>query len=272
MPPQDHDPFGPALARQAGLLSVEEQDKLAGARVAVLGLGGVGGVAAELLARAGVGSLAVCDGDVFEASNLNRQVGALHSSLGCAKAEVTAERLLDINPGLELTVAGPVQSMADAERVLAGNAAGVLAIDQLGPSLLALRAARSLEVPLVEALALPVIQVRVYSPDGPDPEEGRPSQGLAADELERADLASAYGAMEPGRWRDGDGGPFTLDARVALAMAEHHGAASLGPLVWLAGSLAALEVMKLIVGRGRLAVHPAGVSFDPAAWRMHFEE
>lgn len=80
------------------LLGDAATEKLARSRVLVLGLGGVGGAACEMLARLGVGHLTLTDGDVFSPSNLNRQLGALSSTLGRNKAEVWRERCLDINP------------------------------------------------------------------------------------------------------------------------------------------------------------------------------
>lgn len=76
----------------------EALDTLEGCRVAVFGLGGVGGYVVEALARAGVGKLDLIDGDVFSESNLNRQILALHSTIGRLKAEVAAERVKAINP------------------------------------------------------------------------------------------------------------------------------------------------------------------------------
>lgn len=78
--------------------------KLRGSRVAVIGLGGVGSAAAEELCRAGVGRMTIADFDVVKESNLNRQLIALQSTLGRNKAEVTAQRLRDINPEIELEV------------------------------------------------------------------------------------------------------------------------------------------------------------------------
>jgi tRNA A37 threonylcarbamoyladenosine dehydratase len=72
-------------------------------RVAVFGLGGVGGQAAESLCRAGVGALDVFDGDVVCVTNINRQVIATQSTIGKAKTQVMAERLIEINPGLKVT-------------------------------------------------------------------------------------------------------------------------------------------------------------------------
>lgn len=78
--------------------------KLASSSAAVFGLGGVGSYAAEALARAGVGRLALFDKDVVELTNLNRQLYALRSTLGLPKAEVAARRILDINPEAEIEV------------------------------------------------------------------------------------------------------------------------------------------------------------------------
>ena len=88
--------------RTGMLLGEEGLGRLAGARVAVVGLGGVGAAAAEMLARAGVGHLILVDADVVSLSNINRQLPALHSTVGRAKCDVVSERLLDINPSLEV--------------------------------------------------------------------------------------------------------------------------------------------------------------------------
>ena len=85
-------------SRTAMLLGEEAVHKLAGARVAIFGVGGVGGFVAEALARAGVGAIDLIDSDTVSVSNLNRQIIALHSTVGRLKVEVMAERILDINP------------------------------------------------------------------------------------------------------------------------------------------------------------------------------
>lgn len=85
------------------LLKEEGIRKLAQAHVLVVGLGGVGSFAAEFLVRAGIGRMTIVDGDTVDVSNINRQLPALHSTIGENKAEVVAQRLLDINPELRLT-------------------------------------------------------------------------------------------------------------------------------------------------------------------------
>jgi tRNA A37 threonylcarbamoyladenosine dehydratase len=88
--------------RTAALLTEEGLDRLSNARVAVFGIGGVGGHLAEALARAGVGHIHLIDRDTVSLSNINRQAVALHSTVGRPKAEVMAERIKDINPACEV--------------------------------------------------------------------------------------------------------------------------------------------------------------------------
>ena len=78
--------------------------RLAHSHVLVVGLGGVGAYAAEQICRAGIGHMTIVDADTVNESNINRQLPALHSTLGMPKAEVVARRLLDINPRLKLNV------------------------------------------------------------------------------------------------------------------------------------------------------------------------
>ncbi len=87
-----------AFSRTGLLLGSEAMQKLANSRVAVFGIGGVGGYVVEALARSGVGALDLIDDDKVCLTNLNRQIYALHSTLGRYKVDVAKERILDINP------------------------------------------------------------------------------------------------------------------------------------------------------------------------------
>ena len=86
------------FSRTEQLVGTEALEKLAGARVAIFGIGGVGGYVAEALARCGVGELDLIDSDEVASSNINRQIIALHSTVGKKKVEVMARRIEDINP------------------------------------------------------------------------------------------------------------------------------------------------------------------------------
>lgn len=92
------------LSRTLLLLGEKKLSLLYNSHIAVFGLGGVGACAAEMLVRAGIGSLTIVDGDVIVLSNLNRQLHTLQTNVGKLKAESLAERLLQINPMLRLQV------------------------------------------------------------------------------------------------------------------------------------------------------------------------
>lgn len=94
--PEEHN-------RTARVIGATGLQKLKNAHVAVFGIGGVGGHCVEALARAGVGHLTLVDGDIVTLSNINRQVAALHSTVGRPKVEVMAERIRDIQPDCEVT-------------------------------------------------------------------------------------------------------------------------------------------------------------------------
>ena len=86
------------------LLGEEKMERIRNAHVLVVGLGGVGAYAAEMICRAGVGRMTIVDADTVQPTNMNRQLPAMHSTLGRTKVEVLAARYKDINPVIELTV------------------------------------------------------------------------------------------------------------------------------------------------------------------------
>ena len=142
------------LERTELLLGSEKLELLRNAHVLVVGLGGVGAYAAEMIARAGVGRMTVADADTVNATNINRQLVALHSTVGRPKAEVLAERLRDINPGIGLTVVD--KYIKDEETYILLDAARydyvVDAIDTLSPKLALIAASLERGLPLVSSM------------------------------------------------------------------------------------------------------------------------
>ncbi len=98
--------MNPIYTRSLPIFGQAGVDKLKNSRVMILGIGGVGGGAAEAVARAGVGHIELVDGDVFSPTNLNRQLGALDSTLGQNKAEAMKNRVLKINPAAQCNAWG----------------------------------------------------------------------------------------------------------------------------------------------------------------------
>ena len=142
------------LERTELLLGAEKLEKLRAAHVLVVGLGGVGAYAAEMIVRAGVGRMTVADADTVNPTNINRQLVALHSTVGRQKAEILAERLRDINPEIELTVVS--RYIKDEETDLLLDAAkydyAVDAIDTLSPKLALIKGALDRSLPLVSSM------------------------------------------------------------------------------------------------------------------------
>ena len=92
------------LARTRLLLGRDSIEKLRNARVAVFGLGGVGGYVVEALSRSGIGALDLIDHDTISLTNINRQLLATHSTVGQSKAQAAADRVRDIDPSIQVTV------------------------------------------------------------------------------------------------------------------------------------------------------------------------
>lgn len=141
-------------SRTTLLLGEDRMNYLSGCHVLVVGLGGVGAYAAEQLCRAGIGKMTIVDADTVNESNLNRQLPALRSTIGRPKAEVVAQRLLDINPELELTVHNEFIRDERTEAILdeTNYQFVVDAIDSLSPKVFLLYHALRRQIPVVSSM------------------------------------------------------------------------------------------------------------------------
>jgi tRNA A37 threonylcarbamoyladenosine dehydratase len=142
------------LERTSLLLGDEKLKKLQNANVLVVGLGGVGAYAAEMIARAGVGRMTIADADVVSESNINRQLIALHSTVNRPKTEVMAERLRDINPSIELTIVSRFIKDDETDTLLDSDKFDYVvdAIDTLSPKLALIKGALERQIPLVSSM------------------------------------------------------------------------------------------------------------------------
>lgn len=138
---------------RTGLLVGEQTlRRFAEASVAVIGVGGVGGYAAEMIVRAGIGHIIILDSDEVNASNKNRQLLALDSTIGHPKCDVLSERLLDINPELDIRIIKDY--LEDPATLLAGLRIDFLvdAIDTLSPKLSLIKYCVDNRIPLVSSM------------------------------------------------------------------------------------------------------------------------
>lgn len=142
------------LERTSLLLGDEKLQLLRKANVLIVGLGGVGAYAAEMIARAGVGHMTIADADVVSESNINRQLIALHSTIGQEKSELMAQRLRDINPDIELTVVNRFIKDDETDALLDSDKFDYIvdAIDTLSPKLALIKGALDRNIPLVSSM------------------------------------------------------------------------------------------------------------------------
>ncbi|MBQ5704444.1 MAG: tRNA threonylcarbamoyladenosine dehydratase [Alistipes sp.] len=142
------------LERTTLLLGEEKLELLKRANVLVVGLGGVGAYAAEMIARAGVGRMTIADADTVSATNINRQLIALHSTIGRQKSDLMAERLRDINPEIELTVINRFIKDDETDALLDSDHFDFVvdAIDTLSPKLALIKGALDRGIPLVSSM------------------------------------------------------------------------------------------------------------------------
>ena len=142
------------LERTELLLGSEKLDILHNAHVLVVGVGGVGAYAAEMIVRSGVGHMTIADADNVSLTNINRQLVALHSTVGRPKCEILKERLLDINPELELRIVNRFIKDDETDTLLDSDKFDYVvdAIDTLSPKLALIKGALDRSIPLVSSM------------------------------------------------------------------------------------------------------------------------
>ncbi|UKJ05898.1 tRNA threonylcarbamoyladenosine dehydratase [Solitalea lacus] len=142
------------MSRTNLLLGEEKIEKLVNAHVLVVGLGGVGGICAEMIARSGVGKMTIVDADIVDPSNRNRQIPATKSTEGKLKAEVLADRIRDINPEIDLTVL--CEYLRDERMFEVLDSVNfdyaVDCIDTLAPKLFFIKGCKERNIPLVSSM------------------------------------------------------------------------------------------------------------------------
>lgn len=140
------------FSRQQKLIGSDGQKRLLEAHVAVFGIGGVGGYAAEAIARTGAGSITLIDKDDVEASNINRQLIALGSTTGMPKAELMKARIEDINPNCRVTAKKVFVSPDNIEELLQGITYAVDAVDNVTAKLAIICACGKAGIPVISAM------------------------------------------------------------------------------------------------------------------------
>lgn len=244
-----------AFSRNLGWVTQAEQTALRGKRIAIAGMGGVGGGHLLTLARLGVGSFSISDFDTFDLANFNRQAGAFVSSLGRPKAEVLAAMVADINPECELRVFGEGVSAGNLEDFLGGADLYVDALDFFAFDIrrAVFAACHRMGIPAVTAAPLGLgAAVLVFQPDGMSFEEYFQLEGCDEEEMAVRFLIGLSPAML-------QFGYLADPSRVNLG--ERRGPSTVAACQLCSG-LVATESLKILLGRGGVRSAPRGYQFD----------
>lgn len=253
--------YDAAFSRNIGWVTVAEQQALRGKRVAIAGMGGVGGVHLLTLARLGIGAFNIADFDTFDVVNFNRQAGAVVSALGRPKVDVLAEMAADINPGLALRRFPQGVSQDNLDDFLRGVDLYVDGLDFFAfeARRATFAACHRLGIPAVTAAPLGMgTALLVFLPGGMSFEDYFCLEGCDKDEMSVRFLLGLSPAML-------QRGYLADPSRVNLA--EQRGPSTIAACQLCAG-VTATEALKILLGRGTLRAAPHGYQFD--AYRQRF--
>ncbi|MDZ7752084.1 MAG: ThiF family adenylyltransferase [Gammaproteobacteria bacterium] len=244
-----------AFSRNIGWLTPEEQETLRGKRVAIAGVGGVGGAHCLTLARLGIGAFNISDLDVFEVANFNRQVGAMMSTVGREKVEVIAERALDINPELNVRTFPKGVSADNVDDFLKDVDIYVDGLDFFAVEARRLVFAKSTEkkIPAVTAAPLGMGSAVVnFLPGKMTFEEYFRLEGQSQDEqLVRFLLGLSPAMLQRGYLVYPQAVDFVAQKGPSTSMACE-----------ICAGLAATQALKILLKRGRVYYAPWGLQFD----------
>lgn len=255
--------------RNIGFVSEEEQTHLRNASVFVCGAGGMGGACLQALVRAGVGAVAVADFDVFEISNLNRQVFANLQTVGKGKLESTVSQLMNINPELQIEALGSewVQRLDD---LLRRYKIVINGMDDIAAGITLYRKAREHGATVIDAYTAPLPSVTVVKPEDPRPEErlSFPSLGRSSETMSEADCKECMGQeIEYVLVHSSSANHIDLAIAKDLLSGKRK-RMSFAPMVITTGNLMAFEAIKLMLNRYPTADY-RGYFMNP--WKMRIE-
>jgi molybdopterin-synthase adenylyltransferase len=249
--------------RNIGFVSKAEQNAIKASTVFVCGTGGMGGAALMALARAGVGHFILADIDVFEVSNLNRQLFAFTNTVGSHKAEAAAKIVATINPEAQIEILH--DDWPDHIDRIAGQASLFInGTDDLAAGVLLYRKARAAGLAVIDAYASPLPSVYVTRAGQPMPEErlGYPTVGKTWNALSKGDRdlsfqAEAIHILVHSSSRN----HIDLEAAGEVA-AGRRSRMSFAPMVISTGMLMAYEALAIITGKSTGTDHQ-GYFFNP---------
>ncbi|MBV8686447.1 MAG: ThiF family adenylyltransferase [Alphaproteobacteria bacterium] len=260
--------YAEMTTRNRGFVGEEEQARLRAGCVFIPGVGGMGGAAFMALVRAGVGRFVIADIDVFEVSNLNRQLFSTLPAIGRPKAEVARETALTINPEAQIELLG-AEWTAQLDRLLEASDVAVNGMDDAAAGVHLYRRARALRRTVIDAYASPLPSVTVVAPDAPRPEErlSYPTRGTEWTAI-TAEMRAECLVKEIEYVLTHSASHKYVDLAVAAEVAAgKRSRFSFSTMVTMAGTLMAEEAIRAILGRPSGTDH-RGYFFNPHRARV----
>lgn len=225
------------INRQLGVVSKNKQKIFKNSKATVIGCGGIGGSAIEMLARMGIGNLNIVDLDVFDMSNLNRQVMSSFHNIGLEKSITTKEKIAEINPFTKVTANNEGINKENVESIIKGSSFIIDALDNIESRVILSRECEKEEIPFIHgAIHGPMGQMTVFN------NEDYTYEGLF---------------NLPSYKKD-------LDKEVikSLNNMENGIPPSIGPVPNIIGCLQAMEGFKLVTGEGSGVIAPKVLTFN----------
>lgn len=233
-----NDNYWEMLTRQMSIVSEDEQEKFKNATIAVIGCGGIGGAAIEMLARAGVGKLVLADMDEFDMSNLNRQLLSSFNEIGKSKSEVGAERVESINPYADVEAYNTEVNQENIEEIIRDADLVIDAMDNILTRVIISRACRKKRIPFIHgAIHGTLGQITVFLPNSDKDYEtmfNLPSLNKELTEKTVGELENVASGTPP----------------------------AIGPTPNIVGCFEAMEAFKIVTGIGKVIVAPKLLTFD----------
>jgi molybdopterin-synthase adenylyltransferase len=255
--------------RNLGFITPEEQEKLKTSCVFIPGVGGMGGTALEVLVRSGIENFIISDPDVFEVSNLNRQVFSTFSNVGQSKAESAKKRILDINPNVNVRI-----EQADwtekLDEILPQVDLVINGCDDHRATVMLMRKAKQHGKTAIDAFASTLPSVYVVRPQDPRPEDfmnyptrGMDPKALSLDDWKNCAQSETLYVL---------GNSSTIKHVVMKFAAEmiqgKRKRMSIASMVWTTGLLMSYEALKVLLAKEKL-VSCYGIFLNP--WENRFE-
>ncbi|MBR0271142.1 MAG: HesA/MoeB/ThiF family protein [Methanobrevibacter sp.] len=232
------DGYWEIASRQMSIVTRSQQQRFKDAKITVIGCGGIGGQAIEMLARMGIGELIVVDEDAFDISNLNRQTQATLSNVGLAKSAVAADKVRLINPYVKITNFNEHVDETNIDKIISDSDIVIDALDNVLTRVIVSRKAKEKEIPYIHgAIHGTLGQITTFLPENEKTYEemfNLPSSGkeLTDDVIE--ELKNVTSGVPP----------------------------VIGPTPNLVACLEAIEAFKIITGVGKVTGAPEILTFD----------